>query len=258
MMESLLNINNVSFGYNHQSKQVDNISIKLRAGELTGIIGPNGAGKSTLLKIAAGIIMPNSGNVQLGDSDIHSIDRKEVAKKLGYLPQHINIVPGYSVEQVVAMGRFCHLQGFGFISKSDTSIVEQAMTEAQIEKFRARPIECLSGGEQQRALLGSILAQQPEILLLDEPTTGLDLHHQSSFFTLLARQAKLGKAVMTVTHDLNLAAKYCDRLILLNEGKLIVEGKPEEVITQEHISKIYHEDILVTKHPESGHPIVLA
>lgn len=256
-MESMLNINNVSFGYTHNNKQVDSISITLNAGELTGIIGPNGAGKSTLLKIAAGIITPDCGSVTLGDIDIHSIDRKEVARKLGYLPQHINIIPGYSVEQVVAMGRFCHLKGFGFIGKYDSEIVEQAMVEAQVDKFRERYIECLSGGEQQRALLGSILAQQPEILLLDEPTTGLDLHHQSSFFTLLARQARLGKAVMTVTHDLNLAAKYCDKLILLNEGKLIVEGTPQEVITQEYISRIYHENILVTKHPVNGQPIVL-
>ncbi len=257
MENNILKLNNISFGYSSNSRQVDEFSFQLSRGELVGIIGPNGAGKSTILKIAAGIISPDSGIVLLSGKNIKSIPRKDIALEMGYLPQHINIVPGYTVEQVVTMGRFCHLSGFGFIGPSDLAIVEKAMTEAGICQFRNRPIECLSGGEQQRALLGSVLAQEPEVLLLDEPTTGLDLHHQSTFFSLLAKQAQAGKAVMVVTHDLNLASKFCDKLILMDKGKLIISGTASDVITPEYISQVYHKDIIITSHPIDNCPVVL-
>lgn len=247
----------IKFGYSRNTMQVKGVSLSLAAGELVGIIGPNGAGKSTLLKIAAGVLAPQAGQVYIDGRKLAEIDRKEIALKLGYLPQHINIVPGYTVEQVVAMGRYSHLSGLGFIGKSDMAVIEAAMVDAGITEFRNRAIECLSGGEQQRALLGSVLAQEPVILLLDEPTTGLDLHHQSSFFSLLARQAQTGKAVMVVTHDLNLAAKYCDRLILMFEGQMLTTGSAEEVITKEFMAKAYHEDIIITSHPITGRPVVL-
>ncbi len=257
MNRIILKLENISFGYSPESQQVENFSTNLSCGELVGIIGPNGAGKSTLLKIAAGIITPNAGTVILDDTNIKNITRKDIALQMGYLPQHVNIVPGYTVEQVVSMGRFSRLSGFGFIGCSDQIIIELSMNEAGIIDFRNRNIENLSGGEQQRALLGSVLAQEPEILLLDEPTTGLDLHHQSSFFSLLASQARSGKAVLVVTHDLNLAAKFCDKLILMDKGKLITAGTPTEVITQNYISKVYHEDIIITTHPTSNCPVVL-
>ncbi|MBN2064884.1 MAG: ABC transporter ATP-binding protein [Sedimentisphaerales bacterium] len=257
MKDTLLKLDNIHFGYNPSGLQVKDVSLALTAGELTGIIGPNGAGKSTLLKIAAGIITPRLGKVILTGDDMSKIDRKQIALKLGYLPQHINIVPGYTVEQVVAMGRYSHLNGLGFVGKSDIAAIETAMADAGVTQFRDRNIECLSGGEQQRALLGSVLAQEPEILLLDEPTTGLDLHHQSAFFSLLARQAQNGKAVMVVTHDLNLAAKYCDRLILMYEGEMLTDGTPEAVITPEYITRAYHQDIIITSHPQTGKPVVL-
>lgn len=257
MQNILLTLEKIDFGYSSGSMQVRGVSLSLAAGELVGIIGPNGAGKSTLLKIAAGVMAPQRGRVCLAGREINQIDRKEIALKLGYLPQHINIVPGYSVEQVVAMGRYSHLSGLGFIGKNDMAVIEAAMADAGITEFRSRPIECLSGGEQQRALLGSVLAQEPEVLLLDEPTTGLDLHHQSSFFALLARQAQAGKAVMVVTHDLNLAAKYCDRLILMYDGQMLTSGTVFEVITKEYMARAYHEDIIITSHPQTGRPVVL-
>ncbi len=254
--ESLLTIDNLSFSYDGEIEQVRGVSMELHGGRMVGVIGPNGAGKSTLLKAAAGILNVSSGRIEIRGRNLSTMPRREVAVELGYMPQHVNIVSGYSVEQVVAMGRYCHLKGFGFSSAHDREVIEQAMAEAEVLEFRGRDIAQLSGGEQQRVLLGSVLAQEPNILLLDEPTTGLDLHHQGSFFALLARQSQAGKAVMVVTHDLNLAAKYCDELVLMHKGEKIASGVPGEVITAEHISQAYNEDIIISKHPETGRPLV--
>ena len=254
--KSLLTIDNVSFSYDGVTRQVSDVSMQLQPGKMVGVIGPNGAGKSTLLKAAAGLLKISSGKVEINGQNLNSMTRREVAVELGYLPQHVNIVSGYTVEQVVEMGRYCHLKGFGFTSAHDREIVEWSMKEAEVLNFRSRDIAQLSGGEQQRALLGSVLAQEPNILLLDEPTTGLDLHHQGAFFALLARQARAGKAVMVVTHDLNLAAKYCDELVLLCCGEKLAAGTPDEVITAEYISQAYNEEIIISKHPTSGRPLV--
>ena len=256
MNKSLLTIDNVSFSYDGITKQVSGVSMSLYAGKLVGVIGPNGAGKSTLLKAAAGVLPVIAGQIEIKGRNLGTMPRRDVAVELGYMPQHVNIVAGYSVEQVVAMGRYCHLKGFGFSSIHDREVVERAMAEAEVLEFRNRDIAQLSGGEQQRVLLGSVLAQEPNILLLDEPTTGLDLHHQGAFFALLARQAMAGKAVMVVTHDLNLAAKYCDELVLMCKGEKIAAGMPGEVITAEYIARAYNEDIIISKHPETGRPLV--
>ena len=251
-----MKIINVSFSYDGKLKQVNGVSMELYGGKMVGVIGPNGAGKSTLLKAAAGILAVDGGRIVINGRNIRTAPRRKVAEVLGYMPQHVNIVAGYTVEQVVAMGRYCHLKGFGFATSHDQEVVEKAMAEAEVISFRDRDIDQLSGGEQQRALLGSVLAQEPEIMLLDEPTTGLDLHHQGAFFALLARQARAGKAVMVVTHDLNLAAKYCDELVLMCCGEKIAAGSPDEVITREYIGKAYNEDIIISKHPETGRPMV--
>lgn len=256
-MKILLEIDKVRYGYGSDSWLLRDISLNVAPGELLGIIGPNGAGKSTLLKIAAGVLHAQSGNVVLGGKILSGLSRREIARQMGYLPQSITSTFDYRVEEVVAMGRFAHLLGAGFLGDKDLEIVEQCMERTETTAYRKRHLSHLSGGERQRVLLASVLAQQPEILLLDEPTTGLDMHHQVSFFSLLCDLSAKGMAIAVVTHDLNLAAMFCTRLFLMCDGGVVRSGSVEEVINQEVLDDVYRQSVYVGSHPMNGRPMVL-
>jgi iron complex transport system ATP-binding protein len=198
-----------------------------------------------------------SGTVELCGKDLNKLSRRSIAKQLGYLPQLCGSVFNYRVEEVVAMGRFCHLKGMGFIDETDAEQIERAMAATETFEYKGRFLDHLSGGERQRVLLASVLCQEPKVLLLDEPTTGLDIHHKVAFFSLLKKLANDGMAVCVVTHDLNLAAMSCNNVMLLKGGSVVKTGDVNEVINEEVLGGIYPDNIFVGTHPVSGVPMVL-
>ena len=257
MGETLLEFDRVAFRYPGSEWRLEGVSLAVGAGEVLGVIGPNGSGKSTLLRIGAGVLRPAAGHVLLDDRDAAGLARREMARTLGYLPQQVASEFDYRVEEVVAMGRYPHLSGAGFLTRDDVAVVDRCLAETEIERYRGRRLSRLSGGERQRAFLASVLAQEPRVLLLDEPTSSLDLHHQVRFFGLLRRLACQGMAVMVVTHDVNLASLFCDRVALLRDGRLVEEGSPAEVLREEVLRATYGDEVLLGTHPQTGRPIVL-
>jgi len=257
MTDGVLTLDGIEHRYGEDGWRLHAISLAVDEGNVLGIIGPNGSGKSTLLRIGAGVLQPAAGAVRLRGRALAGLSRREVARELGYLPQAVSSAFDYTVEEVVAMGRFPHLHGAGFLAQSDLDAVERCLRETAVEPYRGRCLSSLSGGERQRVFLASVLAQEPRALLLDEPTTALDLHHQTRFFALLRRLAAQGMGVAVVTHDVNLASLYCDRLALLREGRLVELGAPADVLTEAVLRATYGDEVLLERHPTSGRPIVL-
>jgi len=255
--ESFLQIKDVAYTYSSNGWRLQPVSLDICSGQIVGLIGPNGAGKSTLLKMAAGVLRPCEGRVRLMGEDISGLSRRKIAGQLGYLPQNVSSTFDYRVEEVVAMGRFPHLAGAGFLQREDIAVIERCMEQTETIRYRRRILGQLSGGERQRVLLGSVLAQEPRILLLDEPTTGLDMHYQVGFFALLAQLAEKGMAIAVVTHDLNLAGMFCHKVLLLRDGEAVKAGSVEEVIQQDILSDVYRGSVYVGRHPLSERPIVL-
>jgi iron complex transport system ATP-binding protein len=211
--------------------------------ELTGpglvaMAGPNGAGKSTLLGVMAGLRHPYSGSCIYGDTEIRRWPRRDFARRVAFLPQMMRFEFPFTAEQVVLMGRTPYGGGW-FESPADFELVEQAMTITDTLAFRVRDFRSLSGGERQRVVLASALAQKPETLLLDEPTTFLDLKHQISMYRLLAQLGRQGMLVISVTHDLNLALQFADRALVLNRGRLASDGAPADVFTPGLIRDVF-------------------
>ena len=257
MAQKLLSVQDVNYTYAGSGWQLNAMSFFISKGEILGIMGPNGSGKSTLLKIASGVILPDSGTVFLRGKNISKMKRREVAGILGYFPQNASGHFDYSVQEVVAMGRFPHLSGAGFLTPHDMEVVDQCLIRAEVEQYRDRYLSHLSGGERQRVLLASVLAQEPKVLLLDEPTSALDMQHQAKFFTLLSELVEEGIGVVVVTHDLTLASLYSHRVILLNDGRIVQGGAPKDILTKGILQNIYGEGVTVIPHPATGLPIVL-
>lgn len=232
-------------------------AFSVTSGEILGIIGPNGSGKSTLLKVAAGVLRPCNGTVLLLGQDMNRMRRREIARVLGYLPQHVENHFDYTVEEVVAMGRFPHLSAAGFLGSHDLEVVSKSLHQTEIEGFRQRRLSRLSGGERQRVFLASVIAQEPKVLLLDEPTSALDIHHQMTFFSVLLGLIAEGMGLVVVTHDLNLASLFSNRVVLLLGGKIIHQGRPEEILSKEILEETYGHTLEVMQHPTTGRPMVL-
>lgn len=233
------------------------INLEFRLGELVGLVGPNGAGKTTLIRALAGQLAPTAGEVTLGGRSLRTFGRLELARRLGYLPQDVRSSFSYSCEEVVAQGRYPHLGTFGVLSRRDREIVWRAMEWTSTQAFARRPLDDLSGGERQRVLLASVLAQGGEFLLLDEPTSALDMHHQVDVYERVSQLAREGLGVIMITHDLNLAALYCDRLVLLHEGKVAACGTPETVVVEDVLRRVYETDLIVNRNPVTGTPMVV-
>ncbi len=257
MSDALLTLTDVGYRYPGSAWELSGIDLSLRRGALLGIVGPNGSGKSTLLRLAAGLLVSARGRVLLKGGQMSRMSRRDVARALGYLPQTIRPSYDHTVSEVVGMGRFCRQRGLGFGHAGDQAVMERCLAATETKDLAQRRLSQLSGGERQRVFLASVLAQEPEILLLDEPTTGLDLHHQVAFFQRLARFADDGLAVAVVTHDLNLAAQFCDQLLLMQQGGVVARGSVAQVMTADHLNRLYGSDLLVTTHPRNGRPVVL-
>ena len=257
MTETLLFLRDITFQYPESSWRLAPVSFSIGRGEIVAILGPNGSGKSTLLRLAAGVLKPIGGEVFLDGRNVNTLGRRAIARRLGYLPQNTESHFDYSVEEVVAMGRFPRLGGLGFLGQRDLAVIQRSLEQTATETLRNRPLSRLSGGERQRAMLASVLAQEPQVLLLDEPTNALDIHHQMRFFSILSSLVHQGLAVVIVTHDLNLASLYSQRIFLMKAGRMVQEGHPEEVLTQQILYDVYGEGLELMSHPTHLCPIVL-
>jgi len=216
-------------------KILQDVDLELRRGEVLGLIGPNGAGKSTLLKVLIGEIKPESGDVSLLDGKTDHI-----AKKVAYLPQGQVIHWPLSVKRLVSLGRIPHLMPWEQLGPDDEKAIAQAMTDTDVTHLKDRFVDHLAGGERNLVLLARALATQPSVLLADEPVQGLDPAHGLQVMELLSRFANSERGVIVVLHDLTLAARFCHRLVLLHQGKVLASGKPEEVLASENLRKSYH------------------
>jgi iron complex transport system ATP-binding protein len=253
----MLEINNLNFNY-ETNQVLEKVNFTITDGEFVGIIGPNGAGKSTLLKIIDGILPCHRNQVRLNDRAISGYTRKQLAKLISYLPQETEFVFSYTVEEVVQMGRFPYLMGIGYYSAEDEQIIADALAIMDIERFTHRHFNELSGGEKQRVLIASALVQQPRIILLDEPTSALDLHHQIEIYKILKGQQESQKlTVIVVTHDINLAAQYCDRMILLHRGRIICDGAPDEVLKFQTLQDIFGVNVFIDINPMTNSIYIL-
>jgi len=237
---------------------VKGLDLNIPEGKITTIIGPNGCGKSTILKTMARILKPKTGVVYLDGKAIHTESTKEIAKKMAILPQTPEAPSGLTVFELVSYGRFPHQRGFGRLTKEDYQIVQWALKETGMIDFHDRPIEALSGGQRQRVWIAMALAQQTDLLLLDEPTTYLDLAHQLEVLKLLERLNQEQKCtIVMVIHDLNHAARFAHHMVALNSGTIIKEGSPTEVMTQEVLKKVFQIDAEIIEDPRTGKPVCM-
>lgn len=235
----MISISNLNFSYG-SSQVIKNITSNINEGEVVGVLGPNGAGKSTLIKLLSGLLKPTSGQVLLNNFSINKISHKDRAKKIAVVSQENNIPFAFKSIEVVLMGRTPHLPAIGFESARDLDVAKNAMTKTDSHQFASRNIRELSGGERQRVILARALAQESKILLLDEPTTFLDIRHQIEFYKLLRDENhERGLTIVSAMHDLNIASTFCDRLILLKNGQVLADGRPSEIITEEIIRKLF-------------------
>jgi iron complex transport system ATP-binding protein len=246
----------VSFSYS-DTPVLFSISFAFLQGEFVGIIGPNGSGKSTLLRLIAGITHPTSGTIRLNGTSLGELSRREIARRVAVVPQETTFVFPFSVLEVVLMGRSPHLGRFGLESAADLDIARSAMEATDTWFLRDRTMEEVSGGEKQRIIVARALAQQPAILLLDEPTNALDIRHQVDIYQLLQRlHDESGLTIVLVSHDLNLSARACERLILLHNGRVCRDGNPEEVMESSLLSEVYGTDLDVHTDPTTSAPII--
>ena len=253
-----IEINRARFSYADDGWALEIPGLRLGLERVTCIVGPNGSGKSTLLRLAAGILTPVSGSVRLCGQLVGGMSRREVARSVGFLPQESPPLFDYPVEMVVQMGRYAHAGWMGSLSDFDRKAVDEAISAVDMNRMRSRRLSHLSGGERRRALIAAVLAQQPDILLLDEPTASLDIHHAADVMRLLSGPGAEGRSVVIVTHDINLAALFAERLLMMVDGRIAADGTAEQVVTDEVIQDVYGDDVLVRKHPETGGPLVVA
>lgn len=225
-------VSRARFGYG-----LDDASFEITRPGVTAVVGPNGAGKSTLIGIMAGLRTPYRGSVMFADREVSRWRRRDLARRVAYLPQSMQIEFPFTAEQVVLMGR-TPCSGGWFESPEDFRAAADAMRVTDVLEFRSRDFRALSGGERQRVILAAAIAQEPEVLMLDEPTTYLDLKHQISIYRVLA---SLGQRmqVISVTHDLNLALQFADRVIVLDRGRVAGDGEPREVLTPELLERVF-------------------
>lgn len=253
----MLSVQNLSVAYNGKSV-LDDINLEVTAGQITALIGPNGAGKSTLIRAISGVQKTTTGSIQLMGKSITELNELEHARKVAVVPQGGYLPLNFTVYQTVLFGRTPYLGWLGRPNEADLGIVQTALEQTEIDSLAERPLGKLSGGERQRVLLARALAQAAPILLLDEPTTHLDLHHQTSFLKLVRQQVQEKKlAVLIVLHDLNLASIFADQVGLLVAGKLGLVGPPKEVLTLDNLAQIYGESFSIIHHASQSAPIIL-
>jgi iron complex transport system ATP-binding protein len=247
----------VAFGYG-TAPVLGDVSVALHAGELVGLIGPNGAGKTTLVRLLAGVVEPRAGRVLLDGGPLAARSRRERARALAFVPQDPRVEFPFTALEIVLMGRAPYLDGLGFAGARDLALARGALEHLELAGLEGRTLDALSGGERQRVFLARALVQEPRVLLLDEPTTHLDVRHQASILEVVRRRVRAnGLAALAVLHDLNLAAIACDRLVLLDGGRIAVEGRASDVLTPEHLATAFGARVHVGRPPADAGPVVL-
>jgi len=235
----LIVLEKLSLSYDGKTIVVRELDLSIAPGTVTALVGPNGCGKSTLLRGVSRLLKPTHGSVYLNSRDIHKLKAKELARQLGILPQSPRAPEGLTVHELVAQGRYPHQSWFQQWSSEDERIVDEALITTNLALFADRPVDTLSGGQRQRAWIAMALAQQTEILLLDEPTTFLDLAYQMDVLDLLQSLNAEGRTIVMVLHDLNHAARYADTIVALRGGQIVAQGTAEEIMTAENIFQVF-------------------
>ena len=258
----MLQASNISFAYPQRRAAVhrvlDAVSLEVARGTVVGLLGPNGSGKTTLLRILAGVLQPQSGRVTIDGRPIEHLTRRDLARRIAVVPQETHSAFDFSVIDMVLMGRYPHLGTFELEGVNDQAIARDALAATGTSALEARPFATLSGGEKQRVVIASALAQSSDVLLLDEPTAALDLGYQLEITALLRRlNAERGTTMIVSTHDLNLAAALCERVVLLKQGRVVAHGETEATLTAENIRLLYEVDADVQFHPLAGHLTVV-
>jgi iron complex transport system ATP-binding protein len=257
----MLQASELSYGYSSGNRAraftLDQISVLVERGSLTGLLGPNGCGKTTLLRLLSGVLQPHHGVVSLNGRSLAGRSRRDIARHLAVVPQETHPAFDYTVMEMVLMGRHPHLGPFQLEGPSDLALARDAMTATGTAHLAPRAYMTLSGGEKQRVVIASALTQSPDVLLLDEPTASLDLGYQLEVAALLRRlNLERGVTMVLATHDLNLAASLCDRLILMREGRVVAQGPTRDVLTAASIRRIYDVEADVSFHGPAGHVTV--
>lgn len=257
MSAPALSFERVAFAYGRTPILVG-IDLAVAPGSITGVLGPNGTGKTTLVRLASAALRPASGRIALFGDDLAAMPARERARRVAVVPQETHPVFEFTVEEIVRMGRTPHLGLLGLEGPRDRRIAREAMERCEVAHVAGRSFRALSGGERQRVLLARALAQEARLLLLDEPTAFLDLKHRLAVYALLDRlHVEHGLTVVVVSHDINLAARYCDRLVMLRCGAVAADGTPAEVLRPEPIRAVYEVDVEVRTDPSSGRPFVI-
>ena len=253
----MIELNNVSLGYDHRAILHD-VSMKAKPGQMLGLVGPNGSGKSTLIKGIARVIDLFSGRISIDERDIRTIKRDELARLVATVPQDAALPAAFTAFEVVLMGRTPHLGLLRYEGGSDLAIAWKAMEATHTESFAERRVSELSGGERQRLIIARALTQQPKAMLLDEPTANLDINHQVETLNLVKSLCtEQNLTVIIALHDLNLAAQYCDWMVMLNGGKVHAEGTPLDTLTASNIKRVYGTEVCVYPHPINKLPVTL-
>ena len=256
-MDIAVRAHNLTCGYGDQPV-LKEVSFDLHRGEILGVIGPNGSGKSTLIRALTQILPLGSGRIDLYGQDIMGMSMRELARSVAVIPQQAEIPFAFSALDVVLMGRTPHLGRFHMEGLEDLTIAQDALARTDALQFKDRSLQELSGGERQRVIIARALAQQPTVLLLDEPTSYLDLNHQIEVFDLLEHLCATDHlAVLCVSHDLNLAAEYCNRLMMISQGQVFATGTPNEILTTEYIKEVFQAEVSVINSPQTGAPQVI-
>jgi iron complex transport system ATP-binding protein len=263
----MLSATDISFTYGRRAKDgpakaghyvLEDVSIAVERGSIVGLLGPNGSGKTTLLRIVAGILPPLAGTVLVGGQPIEQLTRRELARRIAVVPQETHSTFDFSVMDMVLMGRYPHLGPFELEGAADQEIAREALTATGTAALEARAFATLSGGEKQRVVIASALAQASEMLLLDEPTAALDLGYQFEIAALLrGLNAERRTTMIVSTHDLNLAAAICEHIVLLKDGRVLAHGATRDTLTAENIRRLYDVDADVQFHERAGHLTVV-
>ncbi len=255
--ELRLEVESIRVGYENKTI-VHDLSLQIPDGKITTIIGSNGCGKSTLLKAITRILKHESGQVILDGQNISKMNTKELAKELAILPQSPESAHGLTVEELVSYGRFPYQKGFGNLSQKDKEVIDWALQVTKTEDFRLQSVDALSGGQRQRVWIAMSLAQETDIIFLDEPTTYLDMAHQLEVLELLYKlNEEQGRTIVMVLHDLNQAARFSDYIVALSQGELIKFGTAEEVMVPEVLKKVFNIDAVIGQDPRTNKPMCI-
>lgn len=253
----MIEASDLSFSFGDEAV-LESVSLEVTDGELVGLIGPNGAGKTTFLRLVSGVLDPNQGTVSVGGSLVQSLSPAEIGQRVAVVPQQTELSFDFSVRDVITMGRNPYQGRFERLHAADRELVEQAMVRTETAHLADRPFSGISGGERKRVLIARAIAQNTPALLVDEPTASLDINHQISVFELLRDLIDDGKTILAAVHDLDLAARYCDRLVLLSDGTIKASGPAADVLKPKRLKHAYGIDTSIETNPITQTPMVVA